>query len=335
MVGGYPFSIDPELARFFAVDGFAPDALHAVRVARQLSKSIHGAPSRLLVSPPSFPLEGRALSHEGRVLDPMEEITRLSGERVSLHRRLSKCKATVESLNEERDQFLGIAVHDLRNPMQTVLQCAQALQRPRLVGLREPELRLVRLIDRAASSMAGALDHFLDISMIESGKIELRSEPTDLVSLVENRIAFFQILADQAGVRISKTKPRTPVVVEVDPGRINQVLDNLLSHAMNCSPKGSEVEVEVSMHGAQAVVSIHDEGPGIPLEQQQELFQPFHRLPGAVRHRKPGTGIGLHIAKRVVQQHGGRVWLERPSENKGSVFSFSLPLTQARLNEAA
>jgi signal transduction histidine kinase len=334
LVGGYPFSVDPMLAKAFGADGTASDAIRAVRVAKTLFKDKFGKNSRAAFKSDHERWNGKRVPILGPSQNPMEEISRFTSERIALHRHLSKRIAIAEQLNDEKNRFLGMAAHDLRNPLQTILHCTSLLTKDANHGLKDPQLRLIHLINTAATSMSDILDSFLNLSVIEAGKLELRRKATDLVKLVEQRIEMIQVVAKQSGVQILIKGSKDPVIINADPNRIGQVIDNLLSNAIKFSKTNSEVIVQVMAHHFEGVVSIRDQGPGIPLNQQEELFRPFHRLSVTARLRKQGTGLGLHIAKRVIQEHGGKIWVES-HPGQGSQFFFSLSLAKSQSLDAA
>jgi MerR family transcriptional regulator, light-induced transcriptional regulator len=323
LVGGYPFLLDHSLFKKVGADAWAANAVHAVRVARSLWKR----------NGPSFaiPSEGSRISAETSRSrsswthrpTPSEELIRLMSELSALHIQLRKRNAIIEELNEEKNRFLGMASHDLRNDVSTATLISRLLGQTR-EGLSEFQIRLVDRLDAVLKSMLDLIDGFLDVARIEAGKLDIHPEPTDLISLLDDRISVARLFGDEAGVRIFRSGISGPATVNVDPKRINQALNNLLVNAIKFSPQGAEVELAIREEGENYDIDVMDEGPGIPSQQAQRLFSPFTTLgePGA--KGKSGTGLGLHIARRLIEAHGGSIAF-RPRNPRGSVFSIALP----------
>jgi signal transduction histidine kinase len=317
LVGGYPFLVDRSLSEKVGADAWAANAFHAVRVGRSLWKR-----NRSETSDTSVQIS-RYRSSWTHKPTPSEELIRLMSELSSLHVQLRKRNAIIEELNEEKNRFLGMAAHDLRNDVSTATLISRLLGQTK-EGLNEFQIRLVDKLDAVLKSMLDLIDGFLDVARIEAGKLDIHPEPTDLISLLDDRISVARFFGDEAGVRIFRSGISGPVTADVDPKRINQALNNLLINAIKFSPQGAEVELAVREEGEKYVIDVMDEGPGIPSQQAQRLFSPFTTLgePGA--KGKSGTGLGLHIARRLIEAHGGSVAF-RPRNPRGSVFSIALP----------
>jgi signal transduction histidine kinase len=323
LVGGYPFLVDRSLSEKVGADAWAANAFHAVRVARSLWKR-----NRESFVVPSEASGTLAETHRYRSswthkATPSEELIRLMGELSSLHVQLRKRNAIIEELNEEKNRFLGMAAHDVRNDVFTATLISRLLGQTK-EGLSEFQIRLVDRLDAVLKSMLDLIDGFLDVARIEAGKLDIHPEPTDLISLLDDRISVARFFGDEAGVRIFRSGISGPATANVDPKRINQALNNLLVNAIKFSPQGAEVELAVREEGEKYVIDVMDEGPGIPSQQAQRLFSPFTTLgePGA--KGKSGTGLGLHIARRLIEAHGGSIAF-RPRNPRGSVFSIALP----------
>ncbi|MGZ3700055.1 MAG: ATP-binding protein, partial [Bdellovibrionota bacterium] len=324
LVGGYAFILDPSLYVTVGADACATNGAQAVRVARDLEGRRQGFL-------PVLPEQVKSLSGSPSPLGrhkttATEELLRLMSELSALHRQLAKRNAAIEALQEEKNRFLGMAAHDLRNAVQVILSGTRILAKTG-DGLSETKKKLVEIVESSAVSMAELIDSYLDVSRIEAGKLELHREAVDLVSLVEERMAVARLLSEKAGVRIRRSGAEGPVVANIDSARICQALDNLLLNAVKFSPKGGEVEVAMKVEGENSVISVIDQGPGIAPQRAKQLFTAFSPL-------STGTGLGLHIAKRVLEAHGGRIWHEGHSPH-GCSFSMAFPLEQVHGSEAA
>jgi signal transduction histidine kinase len=171
--------------------------------------------------------------------------------------------------------------------------------------------------------MLDLVDGYLDVSRIEAGGLEIHPEPVDLISLVEERLSVARFFGDEAGVRLFRSGIPGPATVNVDPKRIRQALNNVLINAIKFSPHAAEVEVAVREEGNAYVIDVMDEGPGIPSENGKRLFAPFETLEAPDGKGRAGTGLGLHIARRVIEAHGGSIGF-RSRTPRGSVFSIVL-----------
>ncbi|MBI2755168.1 MAG: hybrid sensor histidine kinase/response regulator [Chloroflexi bacterium] len=224
-----------------------------------------------------------------------------------------------------RDEFLSIASHELRTPLAGISGSVQVLLRALSRGkLEEDRLqRQLRSMHESTRRLAVLTDDLLDVSRLRTGQMDLRLERVDLAELLT------------AVVERQQLQVTTPHKIHLeiesvgsiyaDPGRIEQVVTNLLTNAVKYSPKGGEVVVRIAGDGDGALLSVRDEGIGIPVDLLQEVFQPFGRAPNASKRQIPGMGLGLYICRQLVEQHGGRIWAESDGEGCGSTFYVRLP----------
>lgn len=228
-----------------------------------------------------------------------------------------------------RDNFLSVASHELRTPITAIKGYAQVLGRnPELAALGNDRItRSLKSIINQADRMSLLVNEMLDISRIESGHLQLTLEPVDLAALAEDVVSQMQILSEQHAIRVSATE--CPVTLTADRERIGQVLVNLLENALKYSPGGGEIGVSISSEPDRAVVSVSDNGIGIPADEIEHLFERFYRAPNASSRNYGGLGLGLYISHEIVRQHGGSIWA-RSRVGEGSTFYFALPLTPPR-----
>jgi PAS domain S-box-containing protein len=216
--------------------------------------------------------------------------------------------------------FVATVSHELRNPLTPLKGFINTL----LLGTGEdsPEARqeYYRIMDKQVGRLERLIADLLEVSRIEAGHLPLEVRPFDLTALVSGDVKAFSETR-----RLQVRAPATPVHVLADPTRTEQVFTNLLSNALKYSQPDTSVEVTVASAGEQAIVSVRDEGEGIPPEEQELVFDRFHRAERGLAKKQEGTGLGLYIAKRLVEAMGGSIWLVS-SPGHGSTFSFSLPL---------
>lgn len=234
-----------------------------------------------------------------------------------------------QSAVRAREDFLSTASHELRTPLTTVKGYGQLLLR----FLRQPTADRQHLV-KLATHLCEQINRFetlvndlLDVSRIQQGRLELRPQPMDLSELAGAVLRRFEESPERTPAHRLTLDAPEPIEGHWDPGRLDQVLTNLISNALKFSPNGGEVRVTVRRRADMAEVAVRDEGIGIPLEEQGLLFQPFARSHRA-RREIGGTGLGLFIARQIAEQHGGTITLES-ADGAGSTFTLRLPLMPA------
>jgi signal transduction histidine kinase len=253
------------------------------------------------------------------------ELARLNNELVTAHREVIKRNVELERLNEIKNQFIGIAAHDLRNPLQVIEGYSQMLLEQHFGELTPQQHKFVSVIGRNSDFMLKLITDLLYISKIEAGKLQLELIETDLSVLLERNIELNRLLAEQKQINILHTRREDLPPLVVDASKIEQVLNNLISNGIKFSHPGTTVEVLTSKREKEVVVSVRDEGQGIPADEIDKLFIPFENLSVKSTAGEQSTGLGLAIVKRIVEGHGGRIWVQS-ERGIGSKFSFSLPL---------
>ncbi|SEU38941.1 HAMP domain-containing sensor histidine kinase [Stigmatella erecta] len=230
-----------------------------------------------------------------------------------------------ERLQRQREvqlSFVAGVAHDLRNPL-SALKLGVSTMRPHQPLPPEDKLReRFVLITRQVERLERMVEDLLDTARIEAGRLELRLESQDLRGLVHEAVALHQGLSPAH--ELVAELPEAPVSVRCDPTRISQVLNNLLSNAIKYSPEGGQVRVALDTTAGEARVAVRDSGVGIPSSERESIFEPFRR---STRNRDtiPGVGLGLSVARRIIEAHGGHIAVES-TPGVGSTFHFRLPL---------
>ena len=237
-------------------------------------------------------------------------------------------RQTVEELRRLsalRADFVSLVSHELRSPMAAVIGAARTLQeRWRALSAGQREAFLALIADET-NRLASLIGDVLDTSRIEAGTFSYSFTDVDLLRLVEDAVSAAALGQDEVRVRAVVAGPLPPI--RGDRERLRQVLANLIENAVKYSPAGDEVEVNAGQENGAVRITVTDRGPGIPHDQRVLIFEKFGRadVPGA---SKPGTGLGLFIARSIAEAHGGTVEVESRPE-KGTVFTFTLPISTA------
>ncbi|RZL35462.1 MAG: hybrid sensor histidine kinase/response regulator [Rubrivivax sp.] len=283
------------------------------------------------------PLDGHAVKSKVRVFTELYaksrelrhqlvELETARAEQQHLLETLQQTQADLQRALKMRDEFMSMVTHELRTPL-GVMALEGIMRQQRLdkgdLAWFSPE-RLQSMLDKDARqvrSMTRLIEDMLDISRLQHGMLSIRPRRTDLGELARRVVADFEAQYQQVPLRLS-TLPG--VVGEWDDSRIAQVLVNLLSNALRYG-EGKPVTVDVGLTDAGlARLAVTDEGPGIPQEAQQKIFQQFERLPTSAK--APGMGLGLYISQQFVQAHGGRISVHS-APGEGACFEVLLPLT--------
>jgi signal transduction histidine kinase len=236
--------------------------------------------------------------------------------------RTQDLEAVNTSLREAirlKEEVVSMVAHEFRAPL-TVLQGYGDLLGARVTD--DDSRRMLGLMNDQTRRLTNLTADTLTLSLIEGGGLRLDREPVRLGEMVR---AVAEAHSRQTGRQIVTEIPKDPIVVDADPRRLHQVLDNLLSNAVNYSPNGPGVRVTLDATANEAHVSVADMGIGIQAGDLPKLFQKFGRLDNAKRVRTTGTGLGLYICRWFVEAHGGRIWAESEL-GKGSTFHVAIPL---------
>lgn len=247
--------------------------------------------------------------------------------RVKTHLQLQASLKAQEALNHQKNNFIGMAAHDLRNPLSAILGFTQLILEDvdSLSPSKESDKEMLKFIYSTSNEMLGLVNDLLDISAIEKGTLTLQKHDTQLITLLKNRMHIFEMSASQKNIALNLGCDES-IRANLDPNRVGQVIDNLISNAIKFSPAHSTITINTNQLTNAVEVSIQDQGPGIPSSEQENIFNAFHTLGTNSTNREKCTGLGMSIVKRIIEEHGGKIWLDS-KEGHGSTFTFSLPLS--------
>ncbi len=230
----------------------------------------------------------------------------------------------MHDLNEQKNKFIGIASHDLRNPLFLIRSYSEILKDGSLGTVNEKQKKLLEKIFNSSDFMKALLENLLDISKIESGNIELDKTVQDFNETTRNQMELFELLAQKKQIKLHlKTGDLPPFAF--DKNAVIQAIGNFIGNAIKFSPPDTNIYVSTESRENKACFSVRDEGPGISEEDQKLLFGEFQTLSAKPTGGEKSTGLGLAIVKKLVNLHGGEVGVSSEL-GKGSTFFFTLPL---------
>ncbi len=233
----------------------------------------------------------------------------------------------LKDADARKDQFMAVLAHELRNPLAPI---ANSLELWRHMGDDTAELERIRtILDRQVQQLIRLIDDLLDVSRISRGKINLHRQMVDVSPLVARAVEGVQPQVDAAGHTLTVTMPPGPLYVDGDAARLTQVFSNVLNNAVKYSVRNGKISVQVARDGPMAVVTICDDGPGIPASMLEEIFEPFRQVDATLSRSHGGLGIGLWLARQLVRSHGGTIEAHSQGSGHGSQFVIRLPALAA------
>jgi signal transduction histidine kinase len=261
---------------------------------------------------------------KGRVDVPSrDELGALAANVDRMNDELRRLYKELEDASRHKSEFLANMSHELRTPLNAIIGFSQVL-RDRMFG--ELNAKQEEYLDDILSSgnhLLSLINDVLDLSKVEAGQIELEAAPFSLRDALERGVVMVRERATREGVEVGLAANPEVDVVEGDERRIRQVIFNLLSNAVTFTPAGGLVDVRAAQVNGEVRISVADTGPGVPREDHERIFEEFQQSDAGIEQRE-GTGLGLALSKRLVELHGGRIWVESEL-GKGSTFVFTLP----------
>jgi signal transduction histidine kinase len=247
------------------------------------------------------------------------ELRELYHREQSMRAELEEAYRQLADAQRQREELVSMIAHDLAGPLTAVKGYAEVLERPNTPPpVRERAQMVIRTV---ADHMTRLVADLADSGRLATGEFQFQPVPCDLVRLTRQQLDALAASSEQHTIQLD-APPELPIVC--DPDRVTQVLANLLSNALKHTP-GGHVDVRLWREEQQARLSVADQGPGIPSEELETIFEARKRLPSNGSAKPDGAGLGLHIARGIVEAHGGRLWAESPP-GQGATFQLSLPL---------
>lgn len=228
-----------------------------------------------------------------------------------------------ERLNGLKSEFLASMSHELRTPLHTIIGFAELLSEEGDGLLDDRQKRFLQHILEDSQHLLGLINDVLDLSKIEAGAISLRIEHIPLVDAISNAVNAIRPRAMMKSLTL-ESHNTFPGLVAVDPMRLKEIFYNLLGNAVKFTPAGGNIMVETKETSEFVRITVADSGIGIPADQLQQIFEKFYQVGYATSGVREGTGLGLAICKRLIEMHGGSIWIES-EPGHGSRFHFTLP----------
>ncbi len=237
---------------------------------------------------------------------------------------LRRRNAELERLVEERTRWLSMAAHDLVHPVGAVLACSELLAQDDSPTLGPDQTSLLASIHSSAEAMLKLLNDVSAMSLLESMKLRLSLEATDLCLLIRESMSLNVPLAAAKNINFELECPDNIPSIALDRQRMLSVFNNIFENAATYCQEGAVVRTHIALQDRSVLIAVADNGPGIPPDERDRLFTPFQKTRARAASTKAGTGLGLAISKRIVERHGGKIWAES-TVTAGSTFYISLP----------
>ncbi len=227
------------------------------------------------------------------------------------------------AIEQMKDEFISVASHEMRTPLTSIHGVIQFLEAGRLGSLSPAGKEMINLARRNTERLICLLNDVLDLERMESGKEQIERQYCDSAELINQAIEIVNYLAQEHQILI-ETNPQS-IKLWADPDRILQALINLISNAIKFSNAGSTIWITSQQENQEVLFTVKDRGRGIPTDKLESIFERFHQVDATDARKKGGTGLGLAICRNIVEQHGGRIWVESVF-GQGSSFYFTLPI---------
>ena len=262
----------------------------------------------------------------------LENITerKLMEQRVlELYSQEKKQRLELQEEAKARGIFIDVLAHELRTPVTPILASIEMLDDLEQESTETVRKRLINNILESSKILVHRLEELLELARFSRGAFKLNLTSIEFGQFIQEVVSCFNPALRQKEQRLAVELPDGLPSVEADSSKLEQVLINLLSNASKFSPDRSLIKLKLSFKGRELQIDVEDQGIGIPLEEQETLFQPYHRVLQD-RQQIPGLGLGLAVSRQIIEAHGGKIWLTSQS-GRGSIFSFRIPLKENAL----
>ncbi len=270
-----------------------------------------------------------------KVLDERRRFVRLKDFATQLERanqELRRCDAM-------KSEFVSVASHELRTPLSAIKNAVQLILHGKTGEINETQAKFLSMAERNINRLTNILNDLLNLSRIESGKMEMNFQELDLKGVIEFVLNSLKLQAENKSIQLKCDVEDSLQRVYGDREKVEQILTNLIGNAIKFTSEGGEIRItakpltgDENRHKKMVSISIQDNGMGIPEEHLSQIFEKFHQVEGSLHRSTSGTGLGLAITKGLVEAHQGKIWVESQL-GKGSTFTFTLPISEGERRE--
>ncbi|MGA1839136.1 MAG: sensor histidine kinase [bacterium] len=267
------------------------------------------------------------------ILDREKQIEKAQEELKKRDEILVKTNRELERLNELKSDFLSTVSHELKTPLTAIKGYVSLMKNSKIGPVNQQQYKCLVIADERVDHLNNLISDLLDLSKIEANQYAIKSKQDDLAQLIRNTVSSLSPIFKNKKLNLEVLIPQGLSPVYMDAPKINQVLTNLLSNAVKFTPSGGDIKVsliqDVSQNGGSGSgfvqVDISDTGIGLAPDQREKIFEKFYQVDHSPTREYDGTGLGLPIAKKIVELHGGKIWVKK-RKGKGSTFSFTIPM---------
>ena len=277
-------------------------------------------------------LEIRVWERTSDLTKTNKKLIREIAERKQTEERLKQAKETAEAANIAKSQFLANISHEFHTPLHSIIGFSEILQKETYGELNEKQIKQINNIHSSGHKLLKLINEMLDLSKVEAepGKLELSQ--LDISAALHDALNTVKTAADKKGINLSVEIEQGLSRITADQVKLKQILYNLLSNSIKFTPEGKEVNVSARILDSKSkenqpkiAISVIDAGVGIKPEDQKRIFGAFEQVDSSLTRHFEGAGMGLALTKKLVELHGGRIWIESEGEDKGSTFTFTIP----------
>ena len=245
-------------------------------------------------------------------------------------KELEAAVKNAEAANQAKSEFLSSMSHELRTPLTAIIGFSQVLVQQYFGELNDKQTEYVKDILESGEHLLSLINDILDLAKVEAGKDELELSRLNVKELLENSLVMIKekALKHSLSLETQISSYLDELFIVADERKLKQIMFNLLSNAAKFTPDNERISVKGILNGSELIISVTDKGIGIDESEQGKIFDEFYQANSGPKDKTPGTGLGLSLTKHFVEMHGGKIWVESKGKDKGSTFSFSLPIRE-------